>query len=83
MTPDPPDIQIQIADLRVHVQTLVGKLDLLNERQTNTNTALENLDKTLRQQARQAAANRKWIIGTFLSSVSIVLAILAVFVKMG
>jgi peptidoglycan hydrolase CwlO-like protein len=75
-------VQMQIADLRVHVETLAGKLDTMNERLTNTNTVLNKLDGTLREQTRQASANRKWIVGTFLASVGIAVSIIAIFLKM-
>jgi septal ring factor EnvC (AmiA/AmiB activator) len=73
----------QIADLRVHVETLAGKLDVTNERINNTNNVLNNLVDSLNEQAKQTRANRKWLILTTVGTLGTVATIVGVFLRVG
>jgi len=51
---------------------------------TATNLKLQDLIITLKDQAKQVAANKKWVVGTFLASMataSSIISIIFLFIK--
>ena len=68
----------QIADLRVHVETLTGRLDVTNERLSNTNEVLRVLNQTLKEQSDISRDSRKFMVGNFFASLAIIVSVVGV-----